>query len=228
SKLTIGGEEYYAPDATMLPETRAYWFSRINAAYEKQDLKDRLEIEDRKRQLEDRKLESEERLYEHRNKIARLHQVNIESRVDFLKSVFPNNKLDDRCQMMVQDLAMNAILTLNQQPTPTLTTLTTTTTAPLPLALPPVVNILRNSLSVADILRNITPDHSDKNSIQIGGIAAKLFRKRYANQEPEKHIQTINGRSTPVNHYAEKDHDLVKTAYEQFQLEKNKKTLKNG
>ena len=74
-----------------------------------------------------------------------------------------------------------------------------------------------NPKSVSDIVSMTAKIFKPKAMIKIGTIAAAKYRERYGDEaEPPKHPQWINGRLCPVNHYVEKDYDLVELAIQEL------------
>ena len=169
----------------------------------RQELLEDLEIEERRLAIEDRRVAIEDR----RAAIKKLHLENdatdivlTKSRVAFLESLCPNNVLDDRSKLMIRDLAMNSVFSHGS------------TTGEQSLAL---TNGEGNPKSVSDIVTSMGLNIKPADMITIGKIAAKKYVGRNGSK-PNQHPQFVGGRSCLVNHFVEKDHDLVREAVEEF------------
>jgi hypothetical protein len=117
-----------------------------------------------------------------------------------VQSMCPGNVLDDRSRLMFKDRVMNLMMGAGNG--------LSITNGPNPDG---------NPKSVSDIVSTTGKIFKPKAMIKIGTISAAKYRERYGDEaEPPKHPQWINGRSCPVNHYVEKDYDLVELAIQEL------------
>lgn len=120
--------------------------------------------------------------------------------VQAIQSMCPGNVLDDRTRLMLKDRGMNLLLGESAR--------AITNGAADPDG---------NPKSVSDIAAAMGKAFNKKDVKAIGRLAAAKYRDRYGEDaEPPKHEQLCDGRICPVNHYVEKDHDLVEAAVREF------------
>lgn len=215
-------KRYLAGDMSLVEEIKANAISStpINVlareSMEDQSDKKRLrkealedfELEERRAALEERKAAIKERNAATKKKEEendKLHQEVVKMKITFLESLFPDNELDDRCKLMIRDQAMNSLF----QPTSSsYSSLALTNSETMP-------NGEGNPKSVSDLVSKMDPKVKTSDLVAIGKIAAKLYSDRHKSK-PKQHAQFIGGRSCNVNHYVEKDHDIVEEAYKQY------------
>ena len=169
-----------------------------------------------------RELEYEERRLSLREREARLEAelamipVTVKERelahhhklVHAIQSMCPGNVLDDRTRLLLKDRGMNLILGENTRAIENGEPNGQISNGPNPDG---------NPKSVSDIAAEMGKAYRTKHVIRIGVSAAEKYRERYGpDAEPPKHPQWVNGRTCAVNHYVEKDHDLVREAVREY------------
>ena len=174
-----------------------------------------------------RELEYEERRLSLREREARLEAelamipVTVKERelahhhklVHAIQSMCPGNVLDDRTRLLLKDRGMNLILGENARAIANGETNAQISNGQISNG----PNPDGNPKSVSDIAAEMGKAFRTKHVIRIGVAAAEKYRERYGpDAEPPKHPQWVNGRTCAVNHYVEKDHDLVREAVREY------------
>ena len=197
---------YLAGDASLVHEIEANAASRASVnVLARQSLKrsaDELEIQERKLALRERELKLVEREHDILERTAlipakvRDYELTQQQKImEFYQSLCPNGVIDDRAKLLFKDRVMNLV---GSQPL---------------IGSDPD----GNPKSVSDIATTMGKHFSTADIIKLGALVASKYRDRYGPKAtPGKHPQFVQGRMCEVNHYVEKDHDLVKGAISEF------------
>lgn len=197
---------YLAGDASLVSEIECNDASEAAVnVMARQSMKrsaDELEIQERKLVLRERELKLAEREHDIHERTAlipakvRDYELTQQQKImEFYQSLCPNRVIDDRAKLLFKDRVMNLMVSqplLGNDPN-------------------------SNPKSVSDIATSMGKHFSTTDIVKLGTLVAAKYRDCYGPKAtPGKHPQFVHGRMCEVNHYTEKDHDMVRAAIIKF------------